>query len=278
MARSRIEFIQNQHLPWRPDPVAAIRPGVEARVLSADPETGACSLVLRYPAGWSLPAGQILVADEEFLVIDGALVHGEDRLGYLGYAHWPAGVERAAMSAPDGAVVVAFFSSAPTAVVDKADAPAVDDRRLVAALDGFAIPYTGNFHPEFPPGAGRKMLFEDPDTGDQTWLLGTLGLRWAERAERHPVVEEMFLLAGEVHGNLGVMRPGAYFWRPPHIPHGPYGSLTGNIYLFRTKGGKLATEYEAPDRPFHWWPDHRPILPEAMAAFGAPADAAVRPW
>jgi hypothetical protein len=86
----------------------------------------------------------------------------------------------------------------------------------------------------------------------------------------------MFLLAGEVHGDRGLMRPGAYFWRPPHVPHGPYGSLTGNIYFFRTKGGPLSTTYVEPRRPFRWWPDHDPILPP-----GWPADTATpatRPW
>ena len=32
--------------------------------------------------------------------------------------------------------------------------------------------------------------------------------------------------AGEVHGDRGVMRPGAYFWRPPFVRHGPYGTQT----------------------------------------------------
>jgi hypothetical protein len=203
------------------------------------------------------------------------LTIGEHGHGYLGYAHLPAGYRRGPLRSEAGAVVVTFFSAAP---VEAGGPIEMDERRLVEALDSFQTPYTGNFHPEFPPGAGRKMLFEDPDTGDQTWILGTLGLRWAERAERHPVVEEMFLIAGEVHGNLGVMRPGAYFWRPPHIAHGPYGSLTGNIYLFRTKGGKLATEYEDAAKPFHWWPEHSPIVPDEMTAYAGEAPAATRPW
>lgn len=276
MARPRIEFIQAQHLPWAASPVADIRPGAEARVLSRDEETGACSLLLRYPGGWQQPPGQVLAADEEFLILDGALEENGTPYGPFGYAHLPAGHVRGALSAPRGAVAVAFFSAAPR--LADAATPPPDPARLVIGLDGLRLPYTGNFHPEFPPGAGRRMLYEDPATREQTWLLGTLGLRWAERAERHPVVEEMFLIAGEVHGNLGVMRPGAYFWRPPGIPHGPYGSLTGNIYLFRTKGGPLSTEYEDAPVPFHWWPEHAPVLPAALAPFAAPVAGATRPW
>ncbi|WP_306118919.1 MULTISPECIES: DUF4437 domain-containing protein [unclassified Roseitalea] len=275
MARPRIEFVQSQHLPWTAAPVAGVRRGAQARLLSADPDTGACSLVVRYPAGWQAPAGQTLACDEELLVLDGSLAVGAREHGYLGYAHLPAGYERGAMAAPEGAIVVTFFSATPAPADGAATA---DPARTVEALDAMRMPYTGNFHPEFPPGAGRRMLFEDPVTKEQTWILGTLGLRWAERAERHPVVEEMFLIAGEVHGNLGVMRPGAYFWRPPHVPHGPYGSLTGNIYLFRTRGGPLSTEYEDAPEPFHWWPGHRPVLPEDLAGFGQPIAGATLPW
>ncbi|NJO13025.1 MAG: DUF4437 domain-containing protein [Gammaproteobacteria bacterium] len=129
-----------------------------------------------------------------------------------------------------------------------------------------------------PAGAGRKLLYQDPDTQDTTWLLGTLPLRWAERSEVHPTVEEMYLLAGEVHGNRGVMRPGAYFWRPASKPHGPYGTQTGNLYLFRTKGGKLATTYVAPEKPFHWWPAYDPVLPPELQAYRGEAPSGARRW
>lgn len=272
MARPHIEFVQSQALPWREDALPAIRPGVAAKTLSADDETGACSLLLRVPAGFALAAPQALDADEEFLVLDGDIVVNGTRFGPYGYAHLPAGFRRDTLISAEGAVLLAFFSRTPQAAAEAAFDPA----RLVTIADARTVPYTGNFHPEFPPGAGRKVLFNDPLTQDQSWILGTLGLRWAERSEVHPVVEEMYLLAGEVHGDRGLMRPGAYFWRPPHVAHGPYGSLTGNIYFFRTKGGPLSTTYVDATRPFRWWPEHEPILPP-----GWPADTAApapRPW
>ncbi len=59
-------------------------------------------------------------------------------------------------------------------------------------------------------------------------------------------------------------------------PHGPYGSLTGNLYFFRTKGGKLATEYRQPERPFHWWPSYDPVLPEELRAAAGEAEPGPR--
>jgi len=260
MSRPWIEFVQSQNLPWRPDVLEGVRPGVSIKELSRDDETGATSLLVRYPAGWS-QAGGALSVDEEFLVLDGAIMIGARDYREKSYAHLPAGYPRGVMATESGAILLTFLSGRPT----PAPASTFDPARLIEHLDVFAVPYTGNFHPEFPPGAGRKKLYEDPVTRDQTWILGTLPMRWAERAETHPVVEEMYLLSGESHGNRGVMRPGAYFWRPPGIRHGPYGTLTGNLYFFRTKGGPLSTEYVDAAKPFRWWPDYDPVLPESMA-------------
>jgi len=276
MARPWIEFVQSQRLPWCSDDLSGVRPGVEVKVLSRDVDGGAASLLVRYPANWRLEGADApaLSADEEFLVLDGSLSIGAETYRDKCYAHLPAGYARGPMASETGAVVLTFFSArpAPGAVT------AFDPARLVENLDAFAVPYTGKFHPEFPPGAGRKMLYEDPVTHDQSWLLGTLPMRWAERVEVHPVVEEMYLLSGESHGNRGVMRPGAYFWRPPQIPHGPYGTLTGNLYFFRTKGGALSTQYIDAARAFRWWPEYDPALPEDLAAAKGEAVSAPRCW
>lgn len=257
MSRPRIEFVQSQHLPWVRGLLDPVRGGVETRLLSRDPDSGACSLLVRYPPGFACAGGALRV-DDELLVLDGALTIGEMRYGELSYAHLPAGFAGSGWSAPAGAVVLEFFSGTPLAATMPV---ACDERRLVLQRDAFEVPYTGNFHSEFPPGAGRKLLYQDPVTQDTSWLLGTLPIRWAERAEVHPVVEEMYLLSGEVHGDRGVMRPGAYFWRPPGVPHGPYGTQTGNLYFFRTRGGALTTTYVDAGRPFRWWPDYDPVLP-----------------
>jgi hypothetical protein len=263
MAREWIEYVQSQHLPWQAGALPVPGSAMEYKCLSADHETGATSLLIRYPAGYRLPAGRLGV-DEEFLVLDGRLEVGDLAFDPYGYAHWPAGYGAGERRAPRGAVVLTFYSASPLPA-QPAASPA-DPARLVECCDTFAVPYTGNFHPEFPPGAGRKLLYQDAGTGDTSWILGTMPMRWAERSEQHDAVEEMYLLSGEVHGDRGVMRPGAYFWRPPHLRHGPYGTLTGNLYFFRTKGGPLRTEYVTPERPFRWWPEYTPVLPERLSA------------
>jgi Domain of unknown function (DUF4437) len=259
LTRSWVEFVQSQKIAWTEDEGWGGAPGVAVRILSRDSQTGAASLILRFPAGWSAAAAA-LDCDEEFLVLDGAIEIGGTTFGPLGFAHIPAGYDAGARSTKHGAVVLSFFERVP----QRGPGAPYDKARLALTPDAMKVPYTGNFHPEFPPGAGRKLLYTDPVSGDTSWILGTLPLRWAERAEIHPTVEEMYLLSGEVHGNRGVMRPGAYFWRPAGVPHGPYGTLTGNLYFFRTKGGGLKTEYVEPDQSFRWWPDYAPVLPPEL--------------
>lgn len=274
MARPWIEFVQSQLIEWRSGPLDAVRKGVEVKVLSADAETGASSLLVRYPADFS-GAGGALAVDDEFLVLEGALDIGGRSYAELTFGHLPAGFETGAWSCSEAAIVLEFFSGTP---VRAAQPLTYDERRLVLQKSAFDVAYTGNFHPEFPPGAGRRMLYQDPQTRDATWLLGTLPLRWAERSEVHPTVEEMYLLGGEVHGNRGVMRPGAYFWRPPSVPHGPYGTQTGNLYFFRTKGGDLSTTYVEPERPFRWWPEYDAVLPPELEAARGEVPSGAKRW
>ncbi|HSD74852.1 MAG TPA: DUF4437 domain-containing protein [Steroidobacteraceae bacterium] len=274
MARPWIEFVQSQSLPWRAVQLPDVRAGAECKVLSRDNETHACSLLMRYPAGWSAPGGALAV-DEELFVVEGALQIDGRSYQEWAFARFPAGFVTGSWSSPHGAIVLEFFSGAPMRA--NGSIP-YDERRLVEHLDALKVPYTGNFHPEFPPGAGRKILYQDPITLDTTWLLGTMPLRWAERSEVHPTVEEMYLLAGEVHGNRGVMRPGAYFWRPASKPHGPFGTQTGNLYFFRTQGGQLTTTYMDAERPFRWWPAYDPVLPPEMQAYRGEAPSGARRW
>jgi Domain of unknown function (DUF4437) len=261
-------------MPWHSGSLPEVHPGAECKVLSVDDQSGACSLLVRFPAGWSTPGGA-LTASHELFVVEGDLTIGGRVYSDHAYAHFPAGYATGPWSSARGAVVLEFFSASP-ALANAATQ--YDERKLVVHRDALSAAYTGNFHPEFPPGAGRKILYQDPDTLDTTWLLGTMPLRWAERAEVHPTVEEMYLLAGEVHGNRGVMRPGAYFWRPASKPHGPYGTQTGNLYLFRTQGGQLSTTYIEPERPFHWWPAYDPVLPPELADYAREMPSTARRW
>ena len=264
MSRPHIEFVQQQDLPF-----ITGQDGLEVKQLSLDAETGASSSLVRYPASWRRPGSVHYVGDDEFYVLSGDLTISGVTYTEHCYALLPGGYAQRDAHSKNGAVVVRFLSSG-TAPVPGQGSP--DEQRIVPRLNMFEHPWTGNFHPRFPLGAGRKWLRRDPVTTDETWILGTLPLRNGRRPEKHPVVEEMYLISGELIGPQGVMRPGAYFWRPPEVWHGPYGSKTGCLMLFRTVGGPLSTVYTEEEQDFEWNPiGHHPILPDYAARVGVPS-------
>ena len=150
---------------------------------------------------------------------------------------------------------------------------AVAAQRTVAKIDVSAESWDGEFEKlglaELKAGARMKILREDPFSGDQTYVSASIAYRIGVRAERHPIVQEFFLLSGELAGELGVMQAGAYCFRPPMFKHGPYGSPTGAVILFRGLGGKQETYWED-GPPFSFRPEHQPVLPDRLKPLGGP--------
>jgi Domain of unknown function (DUF4437) len=267
MPRPHIEFVQHQDLPFEPVEVDGAQGLVEVKRLSLDSQTGASSTLVRFSAGWQRPGVSYFLADDEFYVLSGDLTISGVTYTEHCYGFLPGGYPQADVSSNGGALVLRFFSARAKRLPGEPPGGALDSGRLLPALNMFEQPWTGNFHPQFPLGAGRKWLRRDPVTTDETWILGTLPLRNGRKPEKHPVVEEMFLISGELIGPQGVMRPGAYFWRPPEVWHGPYGSKSGCLMFFRTVGGPLSTIYTEEEQHFEWNPEgYRPILPPELSA------------
>ena len=278
MTRPHIEFIQSQALPWGPTPWPGIYAGTDFKILSRDSDTGAMSALVRYPPGWRCDIEGRLSEDEELFVLGGSLnvngTHYSDRC----YAHLPAGYPRQSASSEDGAVVLTFFSGEPKTNAGEPPANGYDQTRLVEGIDTLVTPLSTDFAVlgvaetdgimKELLSSGYILLREDPYSHEQTWILCAMP-RWHGGAEEiHPVVEEMYLVTGDMMAPNGLMMPGAYFWRPPGKRHGPFGSKTGNTMFFRSKGGPLSTEYPTGGVPLSWTPEHRPILPPELAQYG----------
>ena len=268
MARPHIEFIQAQALPWVTGAAGPARADCAARILSRDSTTGAMSAQLRYPAGWARNTPETLAVDEELFVLDGQLEIGGQTYGRHDYAFLPAGFLRSRARAPKGAVVLTFLSG----TAQTGAGGAFDSRKLVERIATETAVWGGADDVGNPglhnSGVRNQWLRRDPDTGEESYLLAMLP--WMEeRTESHPVVQEMFLLAGEISGGkVGVMQPGGYFWRPENKVHGPFGSRTGNLVFMRAMGGKLSTQFFGREN-LDYRPAHQPILPPELQPYGA---------
>lgn len=267
LERGHIEFVQAQMLPWRRIGHGLARPDAEYKLLSRDCADGACSVLMRYPAGWSREGPEHILADEEFFVLEGSLVM--DGLEYAAdcYGYLPAGWTRHAMSSPQGCVLLAFYDREPVLVANKGDEAARSSPRAVPLLDAGKMSWDMTLNdPNLRHlGIGRKNLRTDPETGERTFLSLVLpqaappGNRGPQ--EIHPVVEEAYLIAGSLTGPQGTMYPGAYFWRPAGIAHGPFGARWGATSLIRFVGGEHVNIWTEEEAPFDFAAPYRPVLP-----------------
>jgi hypothetical protein len=284
MARAYVEFVQSQWLPWEPAP--EVFGGAEWKRLSHDPDGGACSVLLRWRAGRARLA-PALGADWELFVLRGVLQLGKlPVLGTHFYAYLPAGLPlgsaaagHAATDLPPGgegpgdgsAIALAFFSRAPLA----ADAGKPDLSRLVGPIDTTKLRWdNAGIDPNINHlNAARKNLRFAPEGDCRSYLLGGMpqGYPYGGAAmERHPHVEEFFLVSGDMASHLGVMRAGGYFHRPPGIAHGRDCTRSGYLLFCRTPGANRTTTDWTPETyEVTWNPPHRPVIPAGLGAVGA---------
>jgi hypothetical protein len=61
------------------------------------------------------------------------------------------------------------------------------------------------------------------------------------------------------------MFPGAYFWRPPGIAHGPFGTRWGCVSLIRFLGGRHVNQWSEAEAPFSFDTPYDPVLPPTLA-------------
>ena len=265
MPRPHVEFVQSQRLAWTRLGANSVRPQAEIKVLSSDPESGACSSVIRYPAGWTLEPVHSLSCDEELYVLDGELEIGSTKYGKGEYAYLPAGFPRAGIRSAIGAAVLTFFEGK-AEITTPADDNAYDRGNFIERVSIAEAGWVGASDPKVASSkVDRLVLRPDTPEGERTWILRVAASRdepfEVNGVEQHPCVEEMFLLDGDFVMTCGRMETGAYFWRPPMIKHGPMGTRSGFLGLFRAKEGAFSTVWSEPDGPIDWNAPYVPALP-----------------
>lgn len=271
MARTHVEFLQAQSLDWQDTPIAHLA-GTRCKMLSRDAGSGACSILLRLPQGWHRDGCWHLDADEEFLVLDGEFSLGEQRYQPDCYARLPPYWTRGPLRAHAETVLLCFFDRAPQAEAGVAAGAADALRDAVPMLDPFEMPWeSAGMDPAYADiGLRWKMLRGRIGAADTTMLVTCPPHlhppRWRGPQEIHDCVEEMFLLSGDYLSNVGRMREGAYFWRPPGIAHGPYGTRCGNLALIRTLGAPLENNWTREEVTISRNPPAQPFLPAALRA------------
>jgi len=263
MAREHVEYIQSQQLPWQDCPWPYPGGGAQIKILSIDETDGACSLLLRLPAGWRATPDSLAV-DEEFLVLEGTLTLGGREMAQDCYAWLPAGAPREVAASESGAVLLAFYSGRPLPMEARgSQSPVIHDAfEMQWNCEGMDPAYG-------EAGMRWKILRHDPGAQDTTMLVMTpphlVPPGWSGPQEQHDCIEEAYILSGDFLSPIGIMHPGAYFWRPPHVLHGPYGSRGGNLTFIRILGDILENNWSEHTMRLCRTPPHEPTIPSTIA-------------
>lgn len=246
--------------------------GTACKLLSRDGSDGACSMLLRLPAGWHRDGPWHLDAEEEFLVLDGEFSLGEQSYQADCYARLPPYWTRGALRAHTETVLLCFFDHAPQAGTGSDGRAAETLLQAVPFLDAFDMPWeSAGMDPAYADIGLRWKMLRGRIGEASTTMLVTCPPHlhpphWRGPQEIHDCVEEMFLISGDYLSNVGRMREGAYFWRPPGIAHGPYGTRNGNLALIRTLGAPLENNWTHEQVEISRNPVAQPFLPESLRA------------
>jgi hypothetical protein len=239
-------------IAWEAFEGPGIPAGLQRRLLSQSPSMGAVAQITYVPAGWRQAAGYDEV-DNELVVLDGDLSFGEgagaERLARYSYSYIPAGVMRGSMTSRQGAVLLQWWKGKPRFTASDRDRPGARVEARIRDWNQFdAAWYIGKPFPDYRsggnfPGALHKLLREDPDTGEMTWMTFSSSIpappsgkpsNFGGGYEVHPSFEEYFFLEktndtvigecleqGETPVTYGDR---TYWWRPGGVAHGGHMS------------------------------------------------------
>jgi len=262
MARPHVEFVQSQSVDWVDG-----GDGTAIKPLNIDPVNGDGTWLRRYPAGFGTPLAARPGTSLEFYILDGTVRLDGINLGPHAYGYQPVGTSPSVWESVEGALVLEIREERPVS-------PTEPDPTIL--LDATALPWdVSTYDPQLRHmHNARKVLRLGPGDSGRTFLLAGLPHGFPATPdlplEKHPHAEEMFLIHGEMKSPQGVMRDGAYFYRPPGIWHGLHVSEFGFLMLMRSPGAnRISTEWSQHRHPVQYSPTFRPILPEgAPEAWG----------
>src|SRR5512144_336230 len=107
MARPHIEPFVDRDVEFKKMTLPGFPKGMQYKMLSLDTDSGACSMTVRFEAGYRQPPG-MSHSEMELFIMEGSVKYGDKVYGKGNYFFVPAGVSMPAMSSPKGAEGLMF--------------------------------------------------------------------------------------------------------------------------------------------------------------------------
>lgn len=218
MARSHIEFVNQERLKWQSRPIPSGDVPIHFRTFSVDYETGAFTRLGRPPTEET--ATLRAPTTQELFVLEGRLTVGKYELGQYEYLRLPGGESHGPVS---GTESCRFLWTSDSALDESGEH---DGPRFWEAeesnpthIDPSTMDWERADLPGPEPGLFLKPFYEDPESGATTTFVKA---DWDDpRQKHHDCAEEVYVVDGAIRlGERGVLQAGDYVWRPPYIRHG----------------------------------------------------------
>jgi hypothetical protein len=237
MPRPHIEPFVDRTVPFKKMTLPGFKKGMHYKVLSLDPDSGACSLRVKFDGGYKLPPG-MSYSEMELFIMSGSVRYGDREYGKGNFFFVPAGVSMPAMSSPRGAAGLLFYNYGEPSFVESDEDHARAQREdliMVDAFEGLHWLPADFIRPSVAPGCMVKLLRSDPLTHAHSLLYCMTPNFWQDNISYHACAEESYHIWGTSWMmQFGNLPTGGYFWRPPWINHGAFQSTLGVLGFGRT--------------------------------------------
>ena len=269
MARPHIEPFVDRDVPFKKFSLPGFPKGMQYKMLSLDPENGACSMTVLFEPGYKQPPG-MSYSEYELFIQSGSIQIGDKLWGPGSYFFVPAGVAIEQLTSSRGATALMFFNyGEPSWVESDSDHPHAEKQHFKAVNSYNDLQWTStNFYPATAPGCMVKVLHFDNRTQAFTFLYCMTPNFWQDNISYHDCAEEAYHIWGTSWMmQFGELPTGGYFYRPPYINHGAFGCKLGTLALGRTDS-RLYNHFHfnpwttleenrerAASRVQHWMPD-----------------------
>ena len=239
MARPHIEPYVELNDSYQAFALPGFPSGSYYKVLSMDNDTGACSLKMKFEAGYWRDPG-LSYSDVEMFVLEGRVQIGDQVHGRGHYFFTPAGVAQGAMRSSEGFEALVFYNDGLPNFLESDQHHELALHEASVSLNAYTdAPWlsVARRNPGVASGFTVKSLRMDPLTKANTFLYAAVPEFMQDNISYHDCAEEAY----HIHGDCSMMQfgelpTGGYFWRPAYINHGCFWSRHGCIALARIDG------------------------------------------
>jgi hypothetical protein len=209
------------------------------KVLSLDEDTGACSLKMKFNAGYYRQPG-MSYSDSEMFILEGRVMIGNQTYGRGHYWFVPAGVAQDTLKSSDGFEALVFYNDGLPSFIESSEHHELALHEAYVSLNAYLdAPWlsVARRNPGVASGFTVKSLRMDPATKANTFLYAAVPEFIQDNISYHDCAEEAYHIYGDCSMmQFGELPTGGYFWRPPYINHGCFWSKHGCIALARIDG------------------------------------------